>query len=257
MATKVSLTGYVDTILGRVGSAISDHLIFSGMEDVVRKMALYMPANMLDMTTETVVTSTPTQIHNVTPETQLYCNGVPAVKINSYESIAYRRSLLNDCGITTYFYFIGDRMHVKPFDAAKSYVYRGITYSVSNGAVTWPDKYLYPLAMYCAASTLYREIGLEIEAVVTLLGRDIVATFDYTNATARLRDDDVELAKAELEKIITQINQYAATVGHDQAITAKATERVKNLENMFIRYNTLKMSYLEYFGLSIAQKDEK
>lgn len=257
MATKVSLTGYVDTMLGRTGTSLSDHMIFAGMEDVVHKMTLFMPQNLNDMTTETTVTSTPTTIHNVTPNTVLYCDGVPSVRINSGESVHYRRSLFHDYGITTSYYFIGDKLHIKPFDSSRNYTLRGITYSVSNGVLTWPDKYIYPLAIFCAYSTLFKEVGLEIEAIVTLMGRDISATFDYAGAIRRLSNDDVELAKVELEKIMTQINQYATTVGHDQAITAKATERVKNVENMLIRYNSLKLSYAEYFGLTVAQEKDK
>jgi len=225
------------------------------MEDVVRKLELSNPNLMRSMEVETVIASSPVTLHYIPPTLEVYCDGLKAVERKNTEHISSRYSLLNDYGDTCYYYIVGNLLHIYPLDETKSYTYRGIAYAVSNGTLTWCDRFVYPLAMYCAYLTLYGRLNTELAAITEStqcgLGLDLshLLSLDYNKPTARLTADDVELAAAELDKIRTRITEYQAMTGSDSVAASKLQSRVGTVAAIIANMNTIYTKYLEWFGM--------
>lgn len=261
MATeKVNINLFIDGLLGTSGTSVSDALIIAGMEDVVRKIENSNPRLLKELETDVAVSSSPLTLHYVPPTFEVYCDDRKAFNAPSKDFISNRYSLLNDFGETTYFYVIGNKVYIYPYDSGKSYRYRGVVYSVNSGVLTWSDRLVYPLGLYCAYTTLFETLIDELTTVSseaaetfavnpsTLLG------LSYTNTETRLSDDDVELASAEMGKLQTKIAEYSAAVGADASLAQKLASRVKALESRMITVQTIRAQYLEWFGITPGDK---
>jgi len=254
MATKVVITSYVDSLLGESGTQISDSTIIAGMEDFVHKLQQSNPDALKDLEVSTTIATVPVTIHFIPEQLDVYCGIERLTRQKDTQFIANRYSLLNDLGNTGYYYVVGNKLYIHPFDATKTYTYRGIAYSVSNGVVTWCDKYVYPLALYCAYVTLYAQLNVEVSSIVTASGTSTgLGTVDYNNVLPRLDADDVELTGAELDYAKTQIQQLGVWVGADGVVSDKMKSRVENAKMMHARMVTLWTQYMQYFGIGEAK----
>ena len=255
MATKVVITSYIDSLLQESGTQVPDSTIIAGMEDVVRKIELSKPELLRSMEVETAIASSPVTLHYIPPTLDVYCDGLKAVERRNLEHISSRYSLLNDYGDTCYYYVVGKLLYIYPWDATKSYTYRGVAYSVSNGTLTWCDRFVYPLALYCAYLTLYGRMSVEMAAIVASsqsgLSLDLsgLLSLDYTKPTSRLTADDVELANAELDKIRTRIAEYQAMTGADSVAASKLQNRVGTVAAIIANMNSIYTRYIEWFGM--------
>ena len=253
MATKVVITSYVDSLLGESGTQVSDSTIIAGMEDFVNKLQQSNPDALKDLEVSTTIATVPVTIHFIPKELDVYCGIERLTHQRDTQFIANRYSLLNDFGNTSYYYVIGNKLYIHPFDATKTYTYRGIAYSVSNGVVTWCDKYVYPLALYCAYVTLFAQLSNEVSAIATASGLTLGLTVDYNKTLERLTADDVELTGAELEYAKTQIQAYSTRVGADGVVSDKLKSRVENAKMMFTRMTSIWQTYMQYFGIGEAK----
>lgn len=270
MATKVVITDYVDSLLGTSGTSVSDALIMGGMEDVIRKLELTSPQSLRDLETTTTITSTPVTLHYIPPTIDVYVGDERAVRRDNKQHVSSRYSLLNDYGETTYYWTTGNQLNLHPFDSDKTYTYRGVAYAVSGGNLTWADRYNYPLALYCAMFTSYKNIVGEIgELIDDASGFESGALGDATNnpiagilpsgpndtirklydrVIARLNKHDIELSTAELDVIKTQISAYQATLQRDYTLSMKMQSRAAIFDKYIAMYTSLKQQYNEWFA---------
>ena len=261
MATKVVITSYIDSLLQESGTQVPDSTIIAGMEDVVRKLELSNPTLLKDLNTETTIASTPVTLHYIPPTIDVYCNGDRAIECENTQHISNRYSLLNDYGNTTYFYKVGNLLHISPFDETKNYTYRGIVYSVSGGRLTWNDRFVYPLAMYCAISVLLGQFSAALSKLITdssgmttptgnITGLDETdLTRLYNRVIGRLNLDDVELSSAELDLVKTQIQAYSAQIQKDSVLSYKMQSRVQAVQQLLAKISAIRTQYMEWFGI--------
>lgn len=251
MATKVSITQFVDSLLGESGTQVPDAVIMAGMEDVIAKLEKINPDALRDMNVETTITTNPVTLHYASPSMSVFRNGEKAIRVEDAERITNSLSLANDLGNTAYYYVIGNNLYIHPFlPLRNTYTMHGIAYAVSNGNVTWADRYTYPLAMYCAHTMLFRRLNEEISAIAEEMSGLTGLSLDFASVTTRLTKDDVELAMAELEKLRTQIQQYSAVNETAQISVGRLGVRTEGLKTMLARYQIAKANYLEYFGIA-------
>ena len=255
MATKINITQYVDGLLGRSNTTIGDQIILAGMEDVLSKIIRFLPEAINDFVAEIPITASPFTVQYLLPQPEVYVDNMLMTLVPIKQHAKYAGSLFNSRGFIGEYYIMGNKIYIDSFDSSRSYTLLGVSYGVSSGVLTWADKQIYPLALHCAASIMFKEFSTELENIITSLGRDVSASIDYSRALVRLANDDVELAGAELTKIRTQIEQYAAMVANEQGASEKARQRVENASGLFLRYQALKASYAEYFGLSTQPKE--
>lgn len=254
MANKVVIVDYVNGLLNESGASVPDSTIIAGMEDIVRKLEQTNPAALKPLETERVVDAFPYTLRYVAPTLEVFANGKKAIRRDNAEHISNPYSMLNDGNETTYFYVVGNKLHVVPKTDAK-YVVRTIEFSVQNNNIVWYDRYNYPLALYCAYATLFGHVSKEIGAIITESGSslglnvDTMLNLQYTRPLSRLASDDVELAHAELDRIKTRIAEYQAMTGADSVAGSKMQNRVAIQEQRLATANMLRGQYLEWFGI--------
>jgi hypothetical protein len=253
MATKVTIDRYMEQLLGRADISTSDEMIIAGMEDVVNKLELFRPDELVEMATEsTAIATVPVTIHNVSPALVVTCDDIPAVRVAGLDHISNRYSLKYDNGKTTYYYLIGNKLYIYPFDTNSNiYKMQGLSYGVSNGVLTWQDKLVYPLALYCSAELLFGEFSTELQAIIAMLSQtlEMDLTAEYAKVQTRLNADDTELANSQLAKVKTYIDEYMAKVGNQSIAGQNAQTRVANANMLASLHATMWGRYLAYFGM--------
>lgn len=250
MATKITITSYVNSLLGRpVSLSLPDQMIMAGMEDIVNKFTMVNPAMLSKMSASTNIASASTTIHNPDGELKVFRGRRPCIRISGLEELPSDYSLKRPDRLTTYFYVTGNTLNITPFYTGTPYRYEGLAYNVSNGSLTWPDMLTYPLALYCAIDVLFKDFSTEIDNIITAASTTLSMSLSYTNALTRLSRDDVELAKAELEKLSTEINEYAVKSNQQAVVAQNIKSRVDHAMSLLLRMNTLKQRYNEYFGM--------
>lgn len=256
MATKVSITSYIEGLLGETSITVPDQTIMAGMEDILRKLETYLQQALADFWVETAVVSNPVTLQNPLGAIELYCGNDRAIRRSSKQHAANKMSLMYDRGDTAYYYIVGSKLYIEPYVPARNtYTVRGIAYAVSNGSITWPDKYIYPLALFAACDYLYSRYSRELESIASDVTTFPSLTLAFTNAETRLSNDDVELASAELAKLRTQIDAYAAGTQIEGARVQRIQMRVELAQQLLSRYMAMKARYQEYFGFT--QEGEK
>ena len=257
--TKVVINSYVSSIIGESGISVPDSTIIAGMEDFVRKLELLRPDSLKEMEDSIAIAASPVTLQYPYPGISVYCGNDKLVEKTDVEHVGNPYSYLDDYGNTGYFYLIGNLLYVYPFSTLKTYTYRGIVYSVQNGTLVWPDRFVYPLALVCAYTELFGRFSSEVKQIsldgsafgVNLNYQDgTVSPLNYGDVDVRLNDDDVELAGAELEKIKTQISAFGAVSNAQQIIAYKLNARVENAKLLLGRAQAIYQQYLSYFGIA-------
>lgn len=263
MATvsTMSLTTYIDSLLGRVNTTLSRDSILAGMEDVVNKLEMFKPDKLLELHTELPITTNPTTLHTVSPTTRITCNGENVVRTDGRMHVANPYSLKNDNAKTTHFYTVGTKIYIVPFDAnINAYELQGLVYGVNGSTLVWPSKYIYPLALFCTTEILYKELTTELAAIIQLLGSLELTSSTLTNEFAavqtRLSADDVELAGAQLGKLRAYLEQLQVETGMQSVSSQNASSRINNAGMLLASYQAFKARYFEYFGVGSAVKSE-
>lgn len=247
MATKVVINDYIDSLIGVSGTDVPDATIIAGMEDFVHRLEQVNPDGLLELESETDISVIPTELHFVSPTLAVYEGHNKLAVRENLEHIANRYSMLNDMGETANYYLIGNKLYIYPFDITKRYSMRNVSYSVLAGVLTWCDKYVYPLALYCAWAEIIKTVQLDITNITALA--DTSLTLDMTAFDARMLADDVELANSELGALQATIQ----AAGVDAEVISS---RVEGTKNLLIQAGTMRTAYLEYFG-TVNQGAEK
>lgn len=261
LTSTIVLATYVDRLLGKTGTTLDQNTILAGMSDIVNRFEVGSPERLVDMHVATAITSVPVTLHNVSPTIKVMKNGEQIVRRADYSHLGNSYSLKNDSGKTTYFYTVGNLLYITPFSAPNnSYVMEGLYYGVDGSTLTWPTKYMYPLALFCAADELFKDLSAELRLIITALASlstpASLAT-EFAAVQTRLTADDVELANAQLQKLRAYIEEMSATDNHYAVSAQNATSRINNASMILAAYSVLKSRYLEYFGIAIAQKKEQ
>ena len=257
----MSLTTYIDNLLGRTSTTLGRDSILAGMEDIVNKLEMFKPDKLLELHTELPIIASPTTLHAISPTTKITCNGEDMVRTDGRTHIGNPYSLKNDSAKTPHFYTVGTKIYIVPFDATtNSYELQGLVYGVDGSTLVWPNKYVYPLALFCTTEILYKELSAELAAIILLLGSLEVTgstlTSEFKAVQDRLTADDVELASAQLGKLRAYLEQLQIETGIQSVSSQNASFRINNAGMLLATYQTFKARYLEYFGIGSAPKSE-
>lgn len=254
--TKLALNDYVDSLIGVSAIPISNNQMLAGMEDIVNKLQILMPERLGDLVVESEITSTPQTVPTASTYIKITADDQVAVRVDGVEHVGNPYSLKYDGGSTTYYYIVGDKVHIYPFETTPppKYKMQSLSYGVNGGTVVWPSAMLYPLALFCAADRQLVSFNKELAAVtseISNLPTLPTLTGEYLNVDTRLSSDDAEMAAARINKIRTYIEANASLLG-SKATTFQVL--VQNASMLFSSYMTLRGRYAEWFGLTQVQK---
>lgn len=256
----INLRTYIDKLLGRTNTVVDNDVILAGMADIVNKFELYAPAKLEEMEVETTITSSPVVVHNVSPALKVYCDNDLAVRVSGPQHVKNSYSLKNDSGKTTFYYTIGNNIYIYPFNATKTYTMHGLSYGITGNALTWPNKLVYPLALFCGSDIIYRELTVDLTSLKSLLttlstSMNLGTTFTTAQLTSefdavqeRLIADDVELANSHLDKIRLMLDEYTTKVGPYSVFSQNAATLLGSISVEMNLFLTVKSRYNEYFG---------
>lgn len=256
----INLRTYVDKLLGRTNTVVDNDVILAGMADIVNKFELYNPAKLEEMETQTTIASSPVTVHNISPSIRVNCGNEECVRVNIPQHIKNSYSLKNDSGKTTYYYTIGNKIYIYPWNSANTYTMLGLSYGITGSAITWPNKLIYPLALFCGSDIIFRELIVDLGSLRSLLTTlsttmslgttfstaDLLAEFDAVQA--RLDADDVELANSHLGKIRAMLDEFAARLGPHSIFAQNAATLLGSVSVSMNLFLTIKSRYNEYFG---------
>ena len=154
----------------------------------------------------------------------------------------------------------GNTVTIYPYSASNSYIIRNVYYAVYDeyDNLAWPERYVYPLGLYCGYITLFTKLHTELEDLIddcdgSGITNDVtvgeVPLLTYINRVlARLNRDDVELASSEIELVRTMISAYTAEVQMDAVTSDKLKSRVEASKMLLTKALSLKQLYMEWFG---------
>lgn len=181
MATKTDITEYVAQLVGTDATELlSDEVVLSGMEDIIRKIEMLKPSELKQFEVYLNINNSPIKLHFVSPTLEVFCNEERAVRRGDKEHISNPYSLLFDSGSTTYWWVVGSNLYVYPIHPQKTYSVHSVEYGVDNGLLIWPDRYVYPLSLFCTMRTAL----LEARNSVNNINTDDLQTIEDLTITA-------------------------------------------------------------------------